>query len=256
VPWIYQCYYLQYLCLVIPGTIAGDLILKWTRGGTGPGAAPARAWSTGRYAAIAGLMLAMVLVVLTGLETRQVTDLTTDSPGVFVLNGENYFRPWAVPATLLAFGLCAVGGWLLRGPGDETERLYQQVFRWATYWLVLGLIFEPYEGGIKKDHPTMSYYFVTAGLASCVLIGFSVIIDRFQRRRWLQLLIDNGQNPMIAYAGINNFIIPVLYLTMGMSALGYLEGSPWLGFVRGLIIILLMAITVSFLSRRKIFWRT
>jgi predicted acyltransferase len=213
-------------------------------------------WQAVRYAAVAGLMLGLVVLVLAGLETRRRTGLPEGVPGVFMVYGKAYVRPWAFPATLLAFGLCALGGWLLREPGNETERLYQQLFRWGTYWLVLGLLFEPYEGGIKKDHPTMSYYFVTAGLASCLLIGFSVLIDRFKRRRWFQLLIDNGQNPMIAYAGINNFIIPVLVLTGGMSALLWLDTTPWLAFLRGLIIILLMAITVSFLSWRKIFWRT
>ena len=78
---------------------------------------------------------------------------------------------------------------------------------------MLGLFFEPYEGGIKKDRATMSYYFVTAGCAICLLIGFSILIDVFRRKRWVQLLIENGQNPMIAYAGINNLVIPVLALT-------------------------------------------
>jgi hypothetical protein len=257
-PWIYECRFLQYLCIVIPGTIAGDLILQWSRTGQAIPAdlAANKTWSRGRYLAIAGLMAAMVVVVLTGLETRVPSQLTTDMPGVFMLNDQTYVRPWVFPATLLAFALLTVGSWLLREPGNVTERLYQKIFRWGAYWLVLGLIFEPYEGGIKKDHPTMSYYFVTSGLASCMFIGFSVLIDRFKQRRWFQLLVDNGQNPMIAYAGINNFILPVLALTGGMMALAHLEGPPWLGFLRGLIIILLMALVVSFLSRRKIFWRT
>lgn len=30
-PWLYKMYYLQYLNIIIPGTIAGDLILKWMK---------------------------------------------------------------------------------------------------------------------------------------------------------------------------------------------------------------------------------
>jgi len=257
-PWIYQLYYLQYLCIVIPGTIAGDLILQWIRAGTGAKPEPAvrEAWPAGRYLAIAGLMFGLVLVLLAGLETRQPTDLPRGTPGVFLLNGQTWQRPWVVPATLLAFALCAAGAWLLRRPGTAAERLYQQLFRWGTYWLVLGLIFEPYEGGIRKDHATMSYYFVTAGLAHCMLIAFAIVIDRFQCRRWLQLLIDNGQNPMIAYAGINNFITPLLALTGLLDWSANHATTPWLGFVRGLTITLLMAVTVSWLTRRKLFWRT
>ena len=38
-------------------------------------------------------------------------------------------------------------------------------------------------------------------------------MDVFRRKRWVQLLVENGQNPMIAYAGINNLVIPLLALT-------------------------------------------
>jgi len=258
-PWIYQFTYLQYLCIVIPGTIAGDLILQWTQAGRKPAADFSNEikWSLGRCLAIAGLMFGFVLVLLVGLETRvPVTGLPSSAPATFMIDDVQYMRPWLTQATWLAFFMCGVGGWLMRRPGNPMERLCQKLFHWATYWLVLGLAFEAFEGGIKKDHPTLSYYFVTSGLASCLLIAFFIVIDRFKGQRAVQLLIDNGQNPMIAYAGINNFIIPVLFLTGGMKALDSLNSPPWAGFLRGLIIILLMAITVSFFSRRKIFWRT
>ena len=229
-PWIYQLYYCQYLCIVIPGTIAGDLILRWTRS---PAPLGDKRSPQVRLILTGLVMAAMVLVLLAGLEGR-----------------------WLVTATLSAFGLCAAGWWLLSRPRNVTEQLYRDLFQWAIYWLVLGLTFEPYEGGIKKDRATLSYYFVTSGLALCVFIAFSLIIDVFRRRRWLQLLIDNGQNPMIAYAGINNFITPILALTGGAAALSQFAITPWRGFTKGLIITLLMALTVSVLTRRKIFWRT
>jgi len=232
--WICQLYYLQYLCIVIPGTIAGDLILQWTRRTRLPAEAPAaESWSMLRYACIAGLMFGFVIVLLAGLKAR-----------------------WLPGTTLLTFAMCAAGWKLLQNPLNETEQLFKKIFQWAIYWLVLGLIFEPYEGGIKKDHPTLSYYFITSGLAICVYIGFSIMIDVLQQKRWLRLLIDNGQNPMIAYAGINNFIIPVLALTGLNGVLTSFATSPWRGFWKGVIITLLMALTVSFLTRMKIFWRT
>lgn len=229
-PWIYQLYYLQYLCVVIPGTIAGDLILKWIRQ---PNPGDGKKSSSPRLISIGALMFSFVLVLLVGLKAR-----------------------WLVGTTFLTFALCFAGWKLLAKPLNETERLYQKLFYWAIYWLVLGLFFEPYEGGIKKDHPTLSYYFVASGLAICVLIGFSILIDVFRKKRWLQLLIDNGQNPMIAYAGINNFITPVLALVGADKLLTHFATTPWRGFWKGAIITLLMAITVSFLTRRKIFWRT
>ncbi len=228
--WIYKLYYLQYLCVVIPGTIAGDLILNWVRSTSIFAEEKSSSW---RLISIFALMFSFVLVLLIGLKAR-----------------------WLVGTTFLTFALCFVGWKLLANPLNKTERLYQKLFSWAIYWLVLGLFFEPYEGGIKKDHPTLSYYFVTAGLAICVFIGFSILIDVFQKKRWLQLLIDNGQNPMIAYAGINNFITPVLALIGADNLLTHFATTPWRGFWKGVIITLLMAVTVSFLTRRKIFWRT
>ena len=230
----YQLYYLQYLCIVIPGTIAGDLILRWTRRDTSPEKiSAARSWPLLRYLLILLTMLLLPLVSLIGLKAR-----------------------WLLETTLLDFALCFFGWLLLRVPLNETERMFQKLFNWGIYWLVLGLVFEPWEGGIKKDHPTLSYYFVTSGLAICTLIAFSILIDVFQQKRWLRLLIDNGQNPMIAYAGINNFIIPVLALTGGATLLNEFATTPWRGFCKGAVITLLMALAVSFLTRRKIFWRT
>ena len=232
--WIFHLYYLQYLCIVIPGTIAGDLILQWTRRATSPEKiSAARSWPLAHYAAILLTMIALVLVTLIGLKGR-----------------------WLIETTLLDFALCFIGWMLLHAPLNATEQLFQKLFHWGIYWLVLGLIFEPWEGGIKKDHPTLSYYFVTAGLAICTLIVFTILIEVWNQKRWLRLLIDNGQNPMIAYAGINNFITPVLALVGADRLLTHFATTPWRGFCKGAIITLLMALTVSFLTRRKIFWRT
>jgi hypothetical protein len=231
-PWLYHLYYLQYLCIVIPGTIAGDLILCWTRREVAGGFA-GKAWPFGQYLAVLVTLAALFFTVLIGLKAR-----------------------WLIETTWLAVAFCFVGWMLFQKPLNDTERLYQKLFNWAIYWLVLGLIFEPYEGGIKKDHPTLSYYFVTSGLAIVVFIGCSILTDVFGRKRWLQLFIDNGQNPMIAYAGINNFIVPVLALTGGSAVLDHFATTPWRGFVKGAIITLLMALVVSGLTRRKIFWRT
>jgi predicted acyltransferase len=232
--WIFHLYYLQYLCIVIPGTIAGDLILQWTRRETSPEKiSAAKNWPLAQYAAILLTMISILLVTLIGLKAR-----------------------WLIETTLPVFALCFTGWMLLQNPLNETEKLFKQLFHWGIYWLVLGLIFEPWEGGIKKDHPTLSYYFVTSGLAICVFIGFSILIDVWQQKRWLRLLIDNGQNPMIAYAGINNFITPVLALVGADKLLTQFATTPWRGFWKGAIITLLMALTVSFLTRKKIFWRT
>ena len=97
---------------------------------------------------------------------------------------------------------------------------------------------------------------MTSGLAICTYIGFSILIDVFQQKHWLALFIDNGQNPMIAYTGVNNFIAPALALTGVQGVLAGFVTSPWRGFLSGLFVTLLLAVVVSFLTRKKIFWRT
>jgi len=144
-PWMYRLYYLQYLFIVVPGTIAGDLLWEWGRRremerAPLPGGPPA--WSRLRFLAIGLLMLCLPVVLVAGLKAR-----------------------WLLATRLTTFALCTAGWWLMSKPANDIERLFHKLFNWAIYWLVLGLIFEPYEGGIKKDRATMSYYFVSAGCA-------------------------------------------------------------------------------------------
>ena len=229
-PWIYQLYYLQYLCIVIPGTFAGDLLLDWLQG---PAPSTVVAGGARKSFATALVMFSFVPILLWGLQTRCL-----------------------LRVTLLCLLLCGVGLWLLSRPSNPAELLHRRLFLWAVYWLVLGLFFEPYEGGIKKDRATVSYYFVTSGLALYLLVGFSIVVSACRKARWLGLLIENGQNPMIAYAGINNFITPLLGLTGVNAVLAQWATSPWLGFWRALMVTLLMAATVGYLTRRRVFWRT
>ncbi len=226
-PWIYQLYYLQYLFIVVPGTIAGDLIVQWQKT---PTLASSNSWSAAKMATLAALMLALVVEMLIGLKCR-----------------------WVAGTVLLTAALCALGYSLMARPVTPREQLFKKLFSWAIFWLALGLCFEPYEGGIKKDHPTLSYYFVTSGLAICLLIAFTIALDRY--RRGFRLLIDNGQNPMLAYAGINNLVHPLLALTGITTLLGTMT-APWLGFLRGVIITLLLALAVSAFTRARILWRS
>jgi predicted acyltransferase len=236
VPWIYRLYYLQYLFVVVPGTIAGDLLLCWLGEQDPPSHADCShhaPWSSLRFTAIVSLGVCLPLLLLAGLKAR-----------------------WLVPTTLLTFALCGLGWWLMSKPTTRTERLFHTLFNWGIYWLVLGLFFEPFEGGIKKDKATLSYYFVSSGCAICLLIAFTILVEVFRRKRWVQLLIENGQNPMIAYAGINNLVIPLLCITGANNLLSMMATTPWLGFLRGAIITLLLALSVSAFTKCRIYWRT
>lgn len=231
-PWMYKLYYLQYLFIVIPGSIAGDLIYRWIKADP---EAPADA---------AALSNRQMLFLFTSMTAVVVTTVA----GLFVR---------VVPLTMLIVALLSIAAASILQQGRNSfERLLRSLFHWGTFWLLLGFCFEAYEGGIKKDHPTVSYYFVTTGLALYSYIAFSVITNHFRRPRVLGLLIDTGQNPMVAYVAGNVVVLPLLSLTGLASLLTMLTFDPWLGFVKGVIVTLLVALIAAYCTKKRLFWRT
>ena len=72
----------------------------------------------------------------------------------------------------------------------------------------------------------------------------------------MQLLIDNGQNPMIAYVGFANLLWPILALTNLDSTIIEHTKTPLFGFLKGLVYTLIVASIVSLFTKLKLFWRT
>ncbi|MCI0511587.1 DUF5009 domain-containing protein [candidate division KSB1 bacterium] len=231
VPWIYKLYYLQYLFIVIPGTLIGDLLNNWLN--QIEAYEQSEKWTYRRQLTLVLLMFGMVLLLLIGMQAR-----------------------WLWQTTLLAMVMMGGGGWLVQNAPSKNEKLIKSLLHWGSYWLILGLFFESFEGGIKKDSPTMSYYFVTTGLAIFLLIGMLLLIQFYQKKYWLQLLITNGQNPMLAYVGFANFIWPILALSGIERWILAWTPTPWSGFGRGVCYTLILALLVHGLTRLKIYWRT
>lgn len=231
VDWLFQFYYLEYLFIVIPGMIVGDLILSHLRQTSDiEASAPNRS----RLLAIGAALLLICLVLLVGLQAR-----------------------WIWQTTLLSAALCSAT-WMLVArlrPDRPNEHLLRQIYQWGVYWLFLGLCFEPFQGGIHKDPATYSYFFVTSGMACFLLMVFTIAIDELQLRRELQLLIDNGQNPMIAYVAFANLLWPILQLSGLEDWVIAHTGTPLLGVVKGVGYTLPIALLTSFLTRKKLFWR-
>ena len=229
IPWLFQFYYLKYLFIVIPGTIAGDLILQWTQSQSEPEDFQAPRTRQRLWLIILSMVM-LCLVLLVGLQSRAVFTTT-------VMSG-------------------AIGGasWFLFAPfQSSTGKLIKQLFQWGLYWLALGLCFEPFQGGIHKDPSTYSYYFVTVAIALFLLIALTILINMFQWRPWL--LIDNGQNPMIAYVAFANLLWPILQLTGLEDLILELTNNPLMGAVKGIAYTLPIALLTSYFTRIKFFWR-
>ncbi|MBP7460879.1 MAG: DUF5009 domain-containing protein [Candidatus Delongbacteria bacterium] len=227
----YQFYFLQYLLIVIPATLIGDqLMTDMNPHDRVNDDTPYPLFPNPRW--IVGLIGVLIPLVTVGLKLRHVT-LTL----------------------LVVLMLLALIGWIIHTWDGTIGKRFKTLTAWGVYWLIAGLTLEPFEGGIKKDHPTLSYYFVTTGLAVFLLMGI-MLLDRTRRRSgWMTLVIENGKNPLLAYSGIRCLIWPLLELTHLNPLMDTLMSSPWLGFVKGCLITLLLAWVVNLFSRKGLYWR-
>ena len=230
-PWIYKFTYLKYLFIIIPGTLAGEYLIDWMK----PEPSHRKEIVAEKRVAwiLAGISILLVIINLYGLYSRQL-----------ILN------------LILTTVLVASGFYLLRKGQGRNILLWKKLFTAGSYLLMLGLFFEAFEGGIRKDYSTYSYYLVTSGLAFITLIFFSVVCDFLKGDRYCRFLIQIGQNPMIAYVCAGMVIMPILGFSGLSSFLALFDSDPWLGLLKGIIITSLVTLITMFFTRIKWFWRT
>ncbi len=244
IPWFYNPAFLKYLLIVIPGTIIGDILLDWMKSG-GPSEKSSKCKTRLTVASLS--ILLCIVLVHTLLQARML-----------------------LPCLAAVVLTTAFPIWLFWKTSGKTDYLLKAFLLWGTGWLFLGVLVDAgafdfllqskevllSEGGIKKDSSTPSYYFVSTGLSILSLLCLTIWIDLFGLRFGFNLLITNGQNPMIAYVGIRNLLAPVVNLT-GLDALlfGKLP-TPWAKFLWSLGKTLGLAYVVSLFTKFKIYWRT
>lgn len=221
VSWFFTWDWLQYLLIVIPGSIAGDMILKHSRSG--------EQICIDSKGIIAGsLALAAALVQLWGLFTRNVT-------ADFIISA----------ALATAFILLT---W-------KDRNVFTNIARIGFVLLLAGIIFDPIDGGITKDFCNLSYVFTTAGMGA-LATSFLLMLELRQGMKG-KFIAGVGQNPMLAYTVTNFLIGPILNLTGILPLLYSLsEGSPFWGMVQGVVITLLMMCVTFAFTRLRLFWRS
>lgn len=229
---LYSFYYLKYLFIIIPGTIAGDWLMQYMK-------RPDQkkdniATVRNESIILAVLTLILIAITLIGLFGRyMVADLFVS---MVIIMASLY----------LSHHISRKGG----------NRFYDNFIKAGSYLLLLGLVFEAYQGGIKKDNSTYSYYFVTAGLAFYILASFLLLESQQIMMAPIRYLAKNGKNPMVAYVAGNLVLIPLLHLTGTYRLLEALDSNAWTGFLRGVIFTgIVSLITVAFV-RLKFFWKT
>lgn len=233
-PWLFRPTDLGLMTVVIPGTIAGDIILRWMRSssaGPGLGGYPLAGWSTARVTTLALLGVTFMPIVVMGLYARAVQ-----------------------PTSQIVVLLCLAGAVLVWRPVSDNERMLRDLFAWAAVWLLIGLFLEPSEGGIRKVPDTLSYFFTVTGVAMMLLVSLMALVEVLRRGRSVAVLVDVGHNPMLCYVLYTTFfnsifeMIPALRPVLSDSAGGEL--------LRAILSTLLVVLVVQAFTRKRIFWRT
>jgi predicted acyltransferase len=223
--WLYKFYFLKYLFIIIPGTLAGEMMMRSSPEREG------HALKNNTENLLALICLLLVVMNLYGLYTRML-----------LLN------------VLVTAALCVAALYLLKN--EPKENLYKQLAQAGTYLLLLGLFFEAYEGGIKKDSSTYSYYFVTGGLAFFSLLLFSIL----SKRKYLSAVSGyfslNGKNPMVAYVAGNLLVLPLLSLTQTKHYWDIMNQNFAMGLLKGILFTALVSLITIFFVKRKWFWKS
>jgi predicted acyltransferase len=221
IDWAYKFYFLKYLFIVIPGMFAGEWLMGWHNGTN---------TSIPHKRIVSLLGLSLICWNLYGLYTRQ---LTLNLFGSVVLLGLIY--------------------WIIR----KAESLFlRRLFMAGAYLLLLGLSFESFEGGIKKDPSTYSYYFVCSGLAFIMLLAFEGLRDLRFVSRAVSFLSIQGQNPMVAYVAGSLLLLPLMTITGIKPYWDSMNQNAWMGFAKGVIFTGLVALITYLFVKRRWFWRT
>ena len=135
----------------------------------------------------------------------------------------------------------------------------RNIMTWLGYFgfafMLVGIIFDPIDGGITKDHCNLSYMITTTGMTA--LTGAFVLALELKWQIKGRGLSGSGQNPMLAYT-VTNFLTGPILTMCGITA--WLDaisvGSPFWGVVRGLVFTLLMVAVTCFFTKKKLFWRS
>ena len=224
---IYKFYFLKYLFILIPGTIAGDWLLQYND------INEAEIRSNRHFKLFGFILFTIIISNVYFLFTRML-----------VLN------------LFVTIGLLIIGKFGFEKIKLNNQKLVEQFFYAGAFSLLLGLTFEAYEGGIKKDFSTYSYYFVTVGLAFFSFIVLSILTTFLVGKKIHQFMALSGQNPMMAYVAGSLLLLPLMHLTGLISYWDKMNSSILLGVFKGLLFtVIACGITIPF-TKKGMVWKS
>ncbi len=219
--WFFSWGYLQYLVIALAGSIVGDKLLEHSRSGE-------TVKIDNQHLVAACIALVAMLVQLWGLFTRQV------------------LADFIISAVLgIVF---VVLTWKRRN-----------IMTWLGYFgfgfMLVGILFDPIDGGITKDYCNLAYMLTTTGMTA--LTGAFVLALELKWNIKGRGFSGCGQNPMLAYTVTTFLVSPILSMCgIGpwLASLGYASAAG--AMFCGLAYTLLMVAVTCFFTSKKLFWRS
>ena len=219
--WFFSWGYMQYLVIALAGSIVGDKLLSHSKSGEKA--------EIDRWHLTAGcIALAAMLLQLWGLFTRQV------------------LADFIISAVLGAAFVALT--WKRRN-----------IMTWLGYFgfgfMLVGIMFDPIDGGITKDYCNLAYMLTTTGMTA--LTGAFVLALELKWSIKGRGLSGCGQNPMLAYT-VTNFITTPILALLGIGPWLAAQGfaSPTWAIINGLTYTLIMVAITCFFTKKKLFWRS
>ena len=222
---------LKYLLIFIPGTLIGDILSEKTPDSDNfSQKTPENAANTEGSLFSFLVTFGLTSTTLVGLLSRQV-ELTF---GIVLLF------------------LAAAFSWIFLRKNTPQNR---HLWTIGALLLVAGFCAEPFQGGIKKDNATLSYFLITSGLATFWLWSLHIFTAK-PRAFFLSKIVEpirlTGQNPLMAYAMAGFLIVPLMTITHFNTLFN--DSAP-LGVVKAVFITGSMVALTAFFSKKKIFWK-
>jgi predicted acyltransferase len=227
-PWLYQFYYLKYLFIILPATLAGEWMLK------------DREYPVLYNAEEKDNLLAWPAILSFSLVVLNV----------ILLYGRHTI------ANLFVSSILCLLLYLQTSRSNKMPFSVKKFAKAGIYLLLLGLFFESYQSGIKKDPSTFSYYFVSTGLAFLMMLALYGWQKAALTKRLIDYLSLNGRNPMVAYVTGNLLLLPVLHLTGGYEIYTGMQNRVIPGFISGILFTGLVSLITVWFTRRRWFWKS
>ena len=230
VGWLFGPGWVDLMLMVLPGTIIGDALLQWSK--------------RPKDEEGLGISLPKILMLLSILLA-------------IVIGGLIYFKMHYVNSGLLyTVCMCILGHLLLRESKTPMGQLLKEFFGYATFFLIVGYMLDPFEHGIKKDPENPSYFLTCVGMAITMLVFFFILMDGLKKGKWVGFLKIVGSNPMLAYIMGSGCVMPLYFiLNVNLAAEKFVNLGTWAGTVFAFIQTLTVCLVVYLFTRAKVYLR-